>query len=63
MLVLAPAACILSGIALSEAFGVLTRSMKFQRPTLDDGSFTVRLLSLGLFSYLFHLIIHSHDIL
>ncbi|ONM38051.1 Dolichyl-diphosphooligosaccharide--protein glycosyltransferase subunit STT3A [Zea mays] len=40
MLVLAPAACILSGIALSEAFGVLTRSMKFQRPTLDDGSFT-----------------------
>ncbi|KAK8453654.1 hypothetical protein SEVIR_5G318300v4 [Setaria viridis] len=40
MLVLAPAACILSGIALSEAFGVLTRSMKFQRPTSDDGSST-----------------------
>lgn len=30
MLVLAPAACILSGIALSEAFTVLTRSVKFQ---------------------------------
>jgi dolichyl-diphosphooligosaccharide---protein glycosyltransferase len=29
MLVLAPAACIMSGIALSEAFGVLTRSIKF----------------------------------
>lgn len=40
MLVLAPAACILSGIALSEAFSVLTRSMKFQRPTLDDVSST-----------------------
>ncbi|KAK1667139.1 hypothetical protein QYE76_055298 [Lolium multiflorum] len=37
MLVLAPAACILSGIALSEAFNVLTRSMKFQRPRSDDG--------------------------
>ncbi|CAN0900076.1 Dolichyl-diphosphooligosaccharide--protein glycosyltransferase subunit STT3A, partial [Linum grandiflorum] len=32
MLVLAPAACILSGIALSEAFTVLTRSIKFQLP-------------------------------
>ena len=30
MLVLAPAACILSGIALSEVFSVLTRSIKFQ---------------------------------
>lgn len=28
MLVLAPAACILSGIALSEIFGLLTRSLK-----------------------------------
>ncbi|CAM0882749.1 unnamed protein product [Alopecurus aequalis] len=37
MLVLAPAACILAGIALSEAFNVLTRSMKFQRPQSDDG--------------------------
>uniref|UniRef100_N1R4P1 dolichyl-diphosphooligosaccharide--protein glycotransferase n=1 Tax=Aegilops tauschii TaxID=37682 RepID=N1R4P1_AEGTA len=36
MLVLAPAVCILSGIALSEAFNVLTRSMKFQRPISDD---------------------------
>ncbi|XP_011048330.1 PREDICTED: dolichyl-diphosphooligosaccharide--protein glycosyltransferase subunit STT3A isoform X2 [Populus euphratica] len=32
MLVLAPAACIMSGIALSEAFNVLTRSIKFQLP-------------------------------
>ncbi|KAF6164497.1 hypothetical protein GIB67_025323 [Kingdonia uniflora] len=30
MLVFAPAACIMSGIALSEAFDVLTRSIKFQ---------------------------------
>lgn len=30
MLVLAPAACIMSGIALSEAFSVFTRSIKFQ---------------------------------
>ncbi|KAL4303532.1 hypothetical protein GQ457_10G000660 [Hibiscus cannabinus] len=32
MLVLAPAACITSGIALSEAFDVFTRSIKFQLP-------------------------------
>lgn len=32
MLVLAPAACIMSGIALSDAFEVLTRSIKFQLP-------------------------------
>lgn len=38
MLVLAPAACILSGIALSEAFDVLTRSIKFQLPGLSDRS-------------------------
>lgn len=30
MLVFAPAACIMSGIALSEAFEVLARSIKFQ---------------------------------
>lgn len=30
MLVFAPAACIMSGIALSEAFSVFTRSVKFQ---------------------------------
>lgn len=30
MLVLAPAACIMSGIALSEAFNALTGSIKFQ---------------------------------
>lgn len=29
MLVLAPAACIMSGIALSSAFDVFTRSIKF----------------------------------
>ncbi|GLJ12540.1 hypothetical protein SUGI_0193170 [Cryptomeria japonica] len=38
MLVLAPAACILSGIALSEAFTVLTRSIKFQKDALTVGS-------------------------
>nr|CAB3464694.1 unnamed protein product [Digitaria exilis] len=38
MLVLAPAACILSGIALSEVFGVLTRSLKFQLSKLFDDS-------------------------
>ena len=32
MLVLAPAACIMSGIALSEAFEVFARSIKFQLP-------------------------------
>lgn len=32
MLVLAPAACITSGIALSAAFDVFTRSIKFQLP-------------------------------
>jgi hypothetical protein len=50
MLVLAPAACILSGIALSEVFGVLTRSIKFQLSKLFvDSSAAVRLL-LTLFS-------------
>eukprot|EP01018_Ginkgo_biloba_P001225 Gb_33393 [translate_table: standard] len=34
MLVLAPAACILSGIALSEAFNILTQSVKHQLPAL-----------------------------
>ncbi|CAN1788915.1 Dolichyl-diphosphooligosaccharide--protein glycosyltransferase subunit STT3A [Linum perenne] len=38
MLVLAPAACILSGIALSEAFNVLTRSIKFQLPGMAGSS-------------------------
>uniref|UniRef100_A0A2P2LZN2 dolichyl-diphosphooligosaccharide--protein glycotransferase n=1 Tax=Rhizophora mucronata TaxID=61149 RepID=A0A2P2LZN2_RHIMU len=45
MLVLAPAACIISGIALSEAFTVFTRSIKFQLPGLSLGSqVEVRLL-------------------
>ncbi|KAL5572592.1 hypothetical protein UlMin_022189 [Ulmus minor] len=38
MLVLAPAACILSGIALSEAFEVFTRSIKFQLPGISVNS-------------------------
>lgn len=36
MLVLAPAACIMSGIALSEAFSVFTRSIKLQLPNLVE---------------------------
>ncbi|KAG0459542.1 hypothetical protein HPP92_022670 [Vanilla planifolia] len=36
MLVLAPAACIMSGIALSESFDVLTRSVKLQLAKLFD---------------------------
>ena len=51
MLVLAPAACILSGIALSSAFDVLTRSMNCQLSKLfDDGPAIVRLFHL----YLLH---------
>lgn len=38
MLVLAPAACIMSGIALSEAFDVFTRSIKFQLPKIIESS-------------------------
>ncbi|CAK9162525.1 unnamed protein product [Ilex paraguariensis] len=38
MLVLAPAACILSGIALSEAFDVFTGSIKFQLPGISRNS-------------------------
>ncbi|GLT51703.1 hypothetical protein SLA2020_250960 [Shorea laevis] len=38
MLVLAPAACILSGIALSQAFDVFTRSIKFQLPGFPTNS-------------------------
>ncbi|GLT98528.1 hypothetical protein SLE2022_160290 [Rubroshorea leprosula] len=38
MLVLAPAACILSGIALSQAFEVFTRSIKFQLPGFPTNS-------------------------
>ncbi|KAK4283858.1 hypothetical protein QN277_000762 [Acacia crassicarpa] len=38
MLVLAPAACIMSGIALSQAFDVFTSSIKFQLPNLLDDS-------------------------
>ncbi|KHN16965.1 Dolichyl-diphosphooligosaccharide--protein glycosyltransferase subunit STT3 [Glycine soja] len=38
MLVLAPAACILSGIALSQAFDVFSRSIKLQLPSLSGHS-------------------------
>lgn len=38
MLVLAPAACITSGIALSAAFDVFTRSIKFQLSELFGSS-------------------------
>ncbi|KAL7239950.1 hypothetical protein ACSBR2_005752 [Camellia fascicularis] len=38
MLVLAPAACITSGIALSAAFDVLTHSIRFQLPGLSENS-------------------------
>lgn len=47
MLVLAPAACIMSGIALSGAFDVFTRSIKFQLPGVAGNSQTdVSLFSL-----------------
>jgi len=36
MLVLAPAACIMSGIALSEAFSVFTQSIKLQLPKIAE---------------------------
>ncbi|KAK2645586.1 hypothetical protein Ddye_020781 [Dipteronia dyeriana] len=38
MLVFAPAACIMSGIALSQAFDVFTRSIKFQLPGISGKS-------------------------
>ncbi|XVE98105.1 hypothetical protein REPUB_Repub03eG0076600 [Reevesia pubescens] len=38
MLVLAPAACITSGIALSQAFDVFTRSVKFQLPGVSSNA-------------------------
>ncbi|KAK8457395.1 hypothetical protein SEVIR_3G179400v4 [Setaria viridis] len=54
MLVLAPAACILSGIALSEVFGVLTRSIKFQLSKLfDDNSAAVSAVRLLLSLFFF----------
>ncbi|KAF9662569.1 hypothetical protein SADUNF_Sadunf18G0067900 [Salix dunnii] len=46
MLVLAPAACIMSGIALSEAFNVLTRSVKFQLPGSSGISQVLLILSM-----------------
>lgn len=40
MLVLAPAACIMSGIALSGALDVFTRSIKYQLPSISQNSET-----------------------
>lgn len=48
MLVFAPAACIMSGIALSEAFNVLTRSIKFQLP----GSSGISQVDLSMLAFL-----------
>ncbi|KAK8523187.1 hypothetical protein V6N13_113139 [Hibiscus sabdariffa] len=49
MLVLAPAACITSGIALSEAFDVFTRSIKFQLPgVLSNAEVDVKMLYLSI---------------
>ena len=52
MLVLAPAACILSGIALSEVFSVLTRSIKFQLSKFFDDSPTSVWFLLTFFSFI-----------
>lgn len=41
MLVLAPAACIISGIALSDSFNILTRSIKVQLGNLLSGASVV----------------------
>lgn len=52
MLVLAPAACILSGIALSQAFDVFTRSIKLQLPSLSlDSHVDVSICSQIVFRY------------
>lgn len=48
MLVFAPAACIMSGIALSGAFDVFTRSIKFQLPGISKNSTLDVSLSLSL---------------
>lgn len=55
MLVLAPAACIMSGIALSQAFEVFTGSIKFQLPGVSGNSEVdvriISLLSLNFFAF------------
>ena len=60
MLVLAPAACIMSGIALSEAFEVFTRSIKFQLSGTSAKNSEVDVSTCTLCSYinLFNLIAH-----
>lgn len=58
MLVLAPAACIMSGIALSEAFDTLTRSIKFQLPGISGGNSEAN-VRMYLFLYLYT---HAYDI-
>lgn len=55
MLVLAPAACIMSGIALSAAFDVFTRSIKFQLPGATENSER----DVSLFSI--HSTVHMHS--
>lgn len=60
MLVLAPAACILSGIALSEVFGVLTRSIKFQLSKFFDDSPTSVWFLLTFFSLYYNQITHPN---
>ena len=57
MLVLAPAACILSGIALSQAFDVFTRSIKFQLPSLSDHSH----INVSIFYLIFRFSIALHS--
>lgn len=62
MLVLAPAACILSGIALSQAFDVFTRSIKFQLPNpLDDSHVDVSIYSLCFTNLALTLHSYSHS--
>jgi dolichyl-diphosphooligosaccharide--protein glycosyltransferase len=55
MLVLAPAACIVSGIALSGAFDVFTQSIKFQLPGVAGTSQT----DVSLFSLHYTASLHS----
>jgi len=44
MLVLAPAACIMSGIALSQAFDVFTGSIKYQLGATSNSTDDVSML-------------------
>lgn len=58
MLVLAPAACIMSGIALSQAFDVFTRSIKFQLPGILRNSE----VDVSMFTFFYTALLYSsHD--